>query len=39
MSDAALIFLLADLVYGPNRWIDSYETEVALGEWFFRDPS
>ena len=31
-SDAALIFLLSDLVYGPNRWTDSYGLEVASGE-------
>lgn len=36
-SDACLIFLLADLVYGPNRWNDSFEIEVASGEWFIRD--
>lgn len=36
-SDAALIFLLSDLVYGPNRWNDSYEIEVASGEWFIND--
>lgn len=36
-SDASLIFLLSDLVYGPNRWNDSYEIGVASGEWFIND--
>ena len=36
-SDASLIFLLSDLVYGPNRWNDSNEIEVASGEWFLSD--
>lgn len=36
-SDASLIFLLADLVYGPNRWNDSLTTEIAMGEWFLGD--
>ncbi|MCB0921402.1 MAG: hypothetical protein KDC08_06255 [Actinobacteria bacterium] len=36
-SDASLIFLLADLVYGPNRWNDSHEVETAFGEWSLGD--
>jgi hypothetical protein len=37
MSDAARILTLADLTYGPGRWIDSYEMEQAMGEWFDKD--
>ena len=36
-SDASLIFLLSDLVYGPGMWIDSYEIQVASGEWMISD--
>lgn len=36
-SDAARIFLLADLAYGPNRWNDSHEIEIAMGEGFISD--
>jgi hypothetical protein len=37
MSDAARILTLADLTYGPGRWIDSFEMEQAMGEWFDND--
>lgn len=36
-SDASLILLLSDLVYGPGMWIDSYEIQVASGEWKMSD--
>lgn len=34
MSDASRILTLADLTYGPGRWIDSFGMEQAMGEWF-----
>lgn len=37
-SDAALIFLLADLVYGPSRWFGSNEFESELGDWAVAAP-
>lgn len=37
MSDADRILTLAGLIYGPGRWIDSFEMEQAMGEWFDKE--